>query len=104
MKDFMMLLVVIAAAVFGMYSCEQSDWYQRDQREHAAAEAREQKPHVIRTSDDGCTVYAWKATGGTYHYFTRCGSTVTTDRNYTESCGKGCTRHKTEQVVTEGNR
>ena len=51
---------------------------------------------------DGCKVYRF--VDGTTHYFTRCGSQVETIKNYTENCGKACTRHRTESITTEGNQ
>ena len=51
---------------------------------------------------DGCRVYKFVDNGT--HYFTRCGEQVNTVRHYTESCGKGCTRKRTEEIITEGNR
>jgi hypothetical protein len=51
---------------------------------------------------DGCRVYRF-IDGGT-HYFTRCGSHVETVKNYTESCGKACTRNRTEKLTTEDNK
>jgi len=29
---------------------------------------------------------------------------VTTTKNYTENCGKGCSRSRTENMTTEGNQ
>jgi hypothetical protein len=51
---------------------------------------------------DGCRVYRFVDNGT--HYFTRCGEQVNTVRHYTESCGKGCTRNRTESITTEGNK
>lgn len=51
---------------------------------------------------DGCKVYKFVDDGT--HYFTRCGEQVNTVRHYTESCGKGCTRNRTEEITTEGNK
>ena len=51
---------------------------------------------------DGCRVYKFVDNGT--HYFTRCGEQVNTVRHYTESCGKGCTRNRTESIITEGNK
>lgn len=72
----------------------------------AEAERRAAIPHVIREVD-GCKVYAFNA-GGHTHYFTRCGSNVTTTRHYTEKvsskCGKStCTKDvpRQETIVTE---
>ena len=51
---------------------------------------------------DGCRVYRFVDNGT--HYFTRCGEHVNTVRHYTESCGKNCTRNRTEEITTEGNK
>ncbi len=51
---------------------------------------------------DGCRVYRFVDNGT--HYFTRCGEQVNTVRHYTESCGKNCTRRRTESIATEGNK
>ena len=51
---------------------------------------------------DGCRVYRFVDNGT--HYFTRCGTRVETIRNYTESCGKACTRNRTETLTTEDNK
>jgi len=51
---------------------------------------------------DGCRVYKFVDDGT--HYFTRCGEQVSTERNYTESCGKNCIRHRTESITTDGNK
>lgn len=51
---------------------------------------------------DGCRVYKFVDNGT--HYFTRCGEQVNTVRHYTESCGKGCTRNRTEEITTGGNK
>jgi hypothetical protein len=51
---------------------------------------------------DGCRVYKFVDNGT--HYFTRCGEQVNTVRHYTESCGKGCIRNRTEEITTEGNK
>ena len=64
--------------------------------------ARDRVPAVV-SSADGCTVYKFYDNGN-WHYFTKCGGTVTTTKNYTESCGKGCSRSRTENMTTEGNQ
>lgn len=51
---------------------------------------------------DGCKVYRFY--DGNYHYVTRCGGNVTTQKNWSESCGKACTKRKTEELITEGNQ
>lgn len=64
--------------------------------------ARDRVPAVV-SSADGCTVYRFYD-NGSWHYFTKCGGTVTTTKNYTESCGKGCSQSRTENMTTEGNQ
>ena len=50
---------------------------------------------------DGCKVYRfWD---GNYHYITKCGSSVTTQKSWDEYCGKACTRHRKEELTTENN-
>ena len=56
----------------------------------------------LMSEADGCKVYRFVDNGT--HYFTRCGAQVETVRNYTESCGKACTRNRTESITTEGNK
>ena len=58
-------------------------------------------PQLLSESD-GCRVYKFVDDGT--HYFTRCGEQVDTVRHYTESCGKNCTRRRTESITTEGNK
>jgi hypothetical protein len=58
-------------------------------------------PQLLSESD-GCRVYKFVDDGT--HYFTRCGEQVDTVRHYTESCGKNCTRRRTESIATEGNK
>ncbi|MDN8037423.1 hypothetical protein [Burkholderia vietnamiensis] len=106
-EDFITLLkfaAVTALCIFGIHSCTTSSWWQAHEAAEAASNAAEAKPHVIRATEDGCKVYAWRDNGGVgeIHYFTRCGSTVTTERNYTVSHGK-TSEHKTETIVTQGN-
>jgi len=62
------------------------------------------KDHAMQVIQevDGCKVYRFY--DGDYHYMTRCGEEVTTQKNWNENCGKACTRHKTEDITTEGNQ
>ena len=73
---------------------------------HIAGPSPEQKAAMrvpqLMSEADGCKVYRFVDNGT--HYFTRCGNQVNTVRNYTESCGKACTRHRTESITTEGNK
>jgi hypothetical protein len=64
-------------------------------------EAAMRDPRLISEAD-GCKVYRFVDNGT--HYFTRCGAQVETIRNYNESCGKACTRHRIETITTEGNK
>lgn len=86
---FLGSVIVICLIIFGVYSCNQSEWnqsWEREQKTKEAAEAlREQTPHVIREAD-GCKVYAFKS-GANYHYFTRCPANTTTETNNSYSCG-----------------
>jgi hypothetical protein len=63
--------------------------------------ARDHAMQVIQELD-GCQVYRFY--DGNYHYVTRCGANVITRKNWDESCGKACTRHRTEEITTEGNQ
>lgn len=62
---------------------------------------QERKPQVVQEID-GCKIYRFY--DGNYHYVTRCGDKVTTQKNWSESCGKACTRRRTEELVTEDNQ
>jgi len=63
-----------------------------------------EKSHAMQVIQeiDGCKVYRFY--DGDYHYVTRCGANVVTRKNWDENCGKACTRHKTEDITTEGNQ
>ena len=88
---FAALLIVVAFVVWMQWMFEPSP----------EARAAMRVPEIIGQAD-GCTVYRFVDRGT--HYFTRCGGTVTTTKNYNEYCGKACTRPKQEQITTEGNR
>ena len=63
--------------------------------------AKDRSMQVIQEMD-GCKVYRFY--DGNYHYVTRCGDKVTTQKNWSEDCGKACTRRRTEDITTEGNQ
>jgi len=63
--------------------------------------AKNHAMQVIQTFDN-CKVYRFY--DREYHYITKCGDKVTTQKNWDESCGKACTRHRTEDITTEDNR
>jgi hypothetical protein len=65
-------------------------------------EKAEMRVPQLLSESDGCRVYKFVDDGT--HYFTRCGEQVDTVRHYTESCGKNCTRRRTESIATEGNK
>ena len=88
-----MALAVIAVGIIGLESMFGPSEEQR---------ATDRVP-VALSSADGCTVYRFYDKSS-WHYFTRCGGSVTTTKNYTESCGKGCSRARTETLTTEGNQ
>lgn len=83
-KDLVVLIAVFAGILFGVSSCQNSEWYKRDQREQAESERREKTPHVIREAD-GCKVYTFKS-GDRYHYFTRCNNSKTSTESSWEEC------------------
>jgi len=63
--------------------------------------ARDHAMQIVQEID-GCKVYRFY--DGNYHYVTRCGANVVTRKNWNENCGKACTRHRTEDITTEGNQ
>jgi len=85
------LLIAFAGIAFIQHFVEPSP-------EHKAA----MRVPQLMSETDGCKVYRFVDNGT--HYFTRCGAQVNTIRNYTENCGKACTRHRTETITTEGNK
>jgi hypothetical protein len=106
MRDFFLWAALLAVCGSLFYQCTMSDSAKRDQAEREAQARADAMPHVIREAD-GCKVYAFKA-GDNWHYFTRCGDgTVTTERNWDEHHQRGkqtITEHKSETIVTQGNR
>ena len=60
--------------------------------------AEYQKTQVIQEFD-GCKVYRFY--DGNYHYITRCGDHTVTERHYSESCGKACTKQKVERIEND---
>ena len=82
--------------IFGIIGVLQSTFGPSDEQR---AEMR--VPQLLSESD-GCKVYKFVDDGT--HYFTRCGEQVDTVRHYTESCGKNCTRRRTESIATEGHK
>jgi len=94
---FTIVAVVIAMLlILGFIGTLQAVFGLNDQQK---AEMR--VPRLISESD-GCRVYKFVDDGT--HYFTRCGEQVNTERHYTESCGKNCTRSRAESITTEGNK
>lgn len=104
--DLAQLAIVVGLAGAVVYGLGFSDWAKRQDEEREVQDRADATPHVIRAAD-GCRVYAFKA-AGEWHYFTRCGDgSVTTERNWTESHRVGkqtVTEHKSETIVTTGNK
>lgn len=97
-KEIIVWIFCASVIIFGIKGCADSKWYQ----EHTEEEERQQQanatPHVIREAD-GCKVYAFES-GGNNHFFTRCATETTTERHYSESCGKNQTCQRTEEIST----
>jgi hypothetical protein len=91
-----LLLVVASIIVLGMIGIFQVVFGLNDE------EKIELRVPQLLSEADGCRVYKFVDDGT--HYFTRCGEQVNTVRHYTESCGKNCTRRRTESIATEGNK
>jgi len=68
------------------------------------SKAESERRHAMQVVQelDGCKVYRFYDKD--YHYITRCGEKVTTQKNWDEYCGKACTHHRTENITTEGNQ
>lgn len=100
-KEVLCILAFLCFCASGVTSCGESDWYKQHQKESAEEDRKNAIPHVIREFD-GCKVYAFET--DREHYFTRCGSTVTTETNWETHCGKACTKKESDSIVTEGNK
>lgn len=101
LRGILIFLFVVGLCLFGVYSCNTSAWYAAVSKANDAATLARETPHIIRQAD-GCKVYAFES-GGTTHFFTRCGETVTTERHYTERVGK-ISHDRTEVIETHGNK
>jgi hypothetical protein len=89
-------LVIGAIIALGLIGAFQAVFGLNDQQKS------EMRVPQLLSESDGCRVYKFVDDGT--HYFTRCGEQVDTVRHYTESCGKNCTRNRTEEITTEGNK
>ena len=89
-------IVVAAIIVLGLFGLFQAVFGLSDEQKI------ELRVPQLLSEADGCRVYRFVDNGT--HYFTRCGEQVNTVRHYTESCGKNCTRNRTEEITTEGNK
>jgi hypothetical protein len=89
-------LVIGALIVLGLIGTFQAVFGLNEQ------EKAEMRVPQLLSESDGCRVYKFVDDGT--HYFTRCGEQVDTVRHYTETCGKNCTRRRTESIATEGNK
>lgn len=95
------VLCFAVACLTGLLACDDTEFMKAQHKAQAEEAQREATPHVIREAD-GCKVYAFKT--DIYHYFTRCGSTVTTETRWSQACGKNCTKQMSDTIVTEGNK
>ena len=107
-KSTLFVCAVVGLPLFGLYSCQQSEWSQAGKRAIAERERQEATPHVVREAD-GCKVYAFKHGGDRdrYHYFTRCGSTTTTSSSW-EPCNtsgkvRSCKREREHEEIEVQN-
>lgn len=104
--DLVQLSLVVGLVGGLVYTFGFSDWAKRQDAEREAQDRADATPHVIRSAA-GCSVYAFKA-ADSWHYFTRCSDgSVTTERNWIESHRVGkqtVTEHKSETIVTTGNK
>ena len=97
LMGFVILAVVIAAlGIVGLIRAFEAVFGLSDEQKI------EMRVPQLLSEADGCRVYRFVDNGT--HYFTRCGEHVNTVRHYTESCGKNCTRNRTESITTEGNK
>jgi hypothetical protein len=93
-------ILLVALIVFGVHSCETSEWKREFDANVKARESAERVPRLF-SEGGGCKVYVFTEAGRD-HYFTECpGKQVTTDASYSESCGKNCTRNKIETIATQ---
>lgn len=48
-KSTLFVCAAVGLPIFGMYSCQQSEWWQAGERAIAERERREATPHVVRS-------------------------------------------------------
>lgn len=104
MNECLFSAIILVAVPFGIYSCNQSDYWEqaeKERHEYHLAEIRSNAiPRLYSTSPDGCKVYTFK-TAERWAYFTRCGSQTTTETSHSVSCGKNCTKQEVDVITTE---
>lgn len=81
---FAALTLLFSTCAYQESGADALDKEAAERRAKAAAERREQTPHVVREAD-GCKVYAFKSEGR-HHYFTRCPDSRTTTESSWEEC------------------
>ena len=47
-KSTLFVCAVVGLPIFGIHSCQQSEWWQAGERARAERERREATPHVVR--------------------------------------------------------
>lgn len=99
--QFVVVVVgILALVIFGIKSCQETEWYQAEQAAQNAQRAANAVPRVIAEAD-GCKTYAFKPTNeDRWKYFVRCAGPTTTDNTYTERSGK-TTRTVEDSITVE---
>jgi len=87
--------VVALLFIFVTWICGGFDQDARNKRHQQ--EAYDATPHLY-SEVDGCQVYRWRDNGH-WHYFTKCGTKVTTESHHGERVGKS-TRDVAEIIET----
>jgi hypothetical protein len=88
-SQLIIALVFVGVPIFGVHSCVNSDWHQKELAAAKEQEARERIPRLYSEAGD-CAVYTFKA-GDRWQYFTRCkgaATSTTTTWNECSTVGK----------------
>lgn len=98
MKDTIIIIAFCGLVVFGISSCQESEWYKNNERMQEEKRREERTPRLV-SEKDGCKVYTFKG-GDQWHYFTRCQQTTVTDTAIRKTCGKGCAKTEISSIQT----
>lgn len=103
-QDLFGALLAIAIMVWGAWAISIPDSPEKIERDKIEAIERElrtkekETPRVL-SEVDNCTIYVFERQNRE-HFFTRCEKTTSTETNWTEGCGKGCSRSMRDSIVT----